>query len=361
MSCLDCPKSDQCGTCGKLDPADADMVRIKDFWTAIDRALAHVPTSIAVETRLSAAIGLQAAVRIGQGRLADLVSTSARESLKDPEPIGDTPLTPFLKKTNKECREWMEKFYVPEAIDRHFLVSLWAWQEQERRYAASAPVAPLEWPDFEKIRDSESVDECIRNLLEDQTGDNATCLVREVITQAGALPKTLHIQPGGSVVVEMTDGSLARSSDQTNWTPMASSEEFVRSGDPKDAARLVYACSGAFDYREFAGYVLNVGGVGDISDCRTFIDKKIGAPTVTRRPDETLPGLQPGQSWCCEKGCGECTPVQTEFVYRSTERPPGVVVEKEVGQVWVSGCCKADLMLWDEGKQDFVGIPAKEA
>ena len=54
MSCLDCPRSDQCGTCGKLDSADAEMSRIKDFWTAIGRALTLVPTSVAVETRLTA-------------------------------------------------------------------------------------------------------------------------------------------------------------------------------------------------------------------------------------------------------------------------------------------------------------------
>jgi hypothetical protein len=53
----------------------------------------------------------------------------------EPGPIGDKPLTPFLVKTNTECRQWMEGYYVPEAIEKHFLISLWAWQEQERRYA----------------------------------------------------------------------------------------------------------------------------------------------------------------------------------------------------------------------------------
>jgi hypothetical protein len=127
-------------------------------------------------------------------------------------------------------------------------------------------------------------------------------------------------------------------------------------GDPKDAARLVYACSGPFDHAEFASHVMNVGGVGDIDDCRTFIDKKIGQPETIRRPDEALPEIQPGQSWCCEEGCGECTPVQVEFEYSRSESPPGVIVRREVGNVWVSHCCKAGLMLWDEGKQGFINL-----
>lgn len=51
---------------------------------------------------------------------------------------GEVPAEPinseeFIQKTNRECREWMSTKYVPEAIDKHFLISLWAWQEQERR------------------------------------------------------------------------------------------------------------------------------------------------------------------------------------------------------------------------------------
>jgi hypothetical protein len=44
----------------------------------------------------------------------------------------------------------------------------------------------------------------------------------------------------------------------------------------KDAQRLVWASSKFFDERirtEFVQHVLHVGGAGDLSDCRTFIDK----------------------------------------------------------------------------------------
>lgn len=44
--------------------------------------------------------------------------------------------TPFLKKTNSECAEWMRSFYSADAIpsiERH---CTWAWQEQERRNSA---------------------------------------------------------------------------------------------------------------------------------------------------------------------------------------------------------------------------------
>lgn len=42
--------------------------------------------------------------------------------------------------------------------------------------------------------------------------------------------------------------------------------------EARDALRLVYACSGKFDYQAFASHVLRVGGTGDIHDCRTYID-----------------------------------------------------------------------------------------
>jgi hypothetical protein len=42
-----------------------------------------------------------------------------------------------------------------------------------------------EWNEASRIRDLPAVDDAIRNLLEDQTGDNATCVVREVLRAAG--------------------------------------------------------------------------------------------------------------------------------------------------------------------------------
>ena len=33
--CIECPSSDHCNTCGKHDPADSEMTRVKEFWTII--------------------------------------------------------------------------------------------------------------------------------------------------------------------------------------------------------------------------------------------------------------------------------------------------------------------------------------
>ena len=106
--CIECPSSDHCNTCGKHDPADSEMTRVKEFWTIIDKVLKHVPQTLATEARLIAAIGLQAAVRIGHRQAAD-------------------------------------------------------WLQVERGRAEA-----LAWPDFEAICDEPQVDEAIRNLLEDQ-------------------------------------------------------------------------------------------------------------------------------------------------------------------------------------------------
>lgn len=68
---------------------------------------------------------------------------------------------------------------------------------------------------------------------------------------------------------------------------------------------------------------------------------------------KNLPELAAGQSWCCSNGCGECGTKETAFEYSREEFPNGDVISK-TQRVFVSTCCDADLMLWDEGKQDFV-------
>lgn len=42
----------------------------------------------------------------------------------------------FIKKTNKDVKDWMESFYVDGANTGFDLHCLWAWQEQERRHRA---------------------------------------------------------------------------------------------------------------------------------------------------------------------------------------------------------------------------------
>lgn len=75
---------------------------------------------------------------------------------------------------------------------------------------------------------------------------------------------------------------------------------------------------------------------------------------------EVLPEITAYQVWCCSEGCGECQAVQTEFEYSSsTDLKTGLVTERRVGQVWVSACCKSDLMLWDKMKDNFVDFEIK--
>ncbi len=70
--------------------------------------------------------------------------------------------------------------------------------------------------------------------------------------------------------------------------------------------------------------------------------------------DEILPMLNSGQSWCCDKGCGTCLPMQIDFEYSRTEDLDGNLLESKTHKAWVSDCCKADLLQWDESKNEFV-------
>lgn len=69
-----------------------------------------------------------------------------------------------------------------------------------------------------------------------------------------------------------------------------------------------------------------------------------------------LPVITARQSWCCENGCGECRPVQIDFEYYREEDGNGNLIERKTEKMWASHCCGADLMLWDDDKQDFVEV-----
>lgn len=68
--------------------------------------------------------------------------------------------------------------------------ALLKWADAIERATRGVGVAPVsEWAEAERIRDLPDVDEAIRNMLEDQTGDNSTCMVRAVLAAAGvAIP-----------------------------------------------------------------------------------------------------------------------------------------------------------------------------
>ena len=54
----------------------------------------------------------------------------------------------------------------------------------ELKAAIAQPVQPPSWDEAQRVCDLPAVDEAIRNLIEDNTGDNATCLVREIMNIA---------------------------------------------------------------------------------------------------------------------------------------------------------------------------------
>lgn len=77
-----------------------------------------------------------------------------------------------------------------------------------------------------------------------------------------------------------------------------------------------------------------------------------------RSLDETLPELTATQTWCCAGGCGDCSPKEIAFPYsiiRDAETDE--LIERRTHRAYVSNCCGADLMLWDESvgtEGDFV-------
>lgn len=56
----------------------------------------------------------------------------------------------------------------------------------------------------------------------------------------------------------------------------------------------------------------------------------------------------------CAKGCGPCSVKTIDFVWREVHDRNGKLLEQNTTPVDVSACCGADLMLWDEGRQEFV-------
>lgn len=86
-----------------------------------------------------------------------------------------------------------------------------------------------------------------------------------------------------------------------------------------------------------------------------------GAPqtTILRFGGRPLPEIGERQAWCCNEGCGICSPIQVDFEYLRTTDDAGNLVESRTQKVWRSDCCNAELMLWDEIAQTFVAWETK--
>lgn len=70
-----------------------------------------------------------------------------------------------------------------------------------------------------------------------------------------------------------------------------------------------------------------------------------------------LPIINDKYDWCCENGCGRCMPVQREIViYEARDVITGEFFHRETETRWLSDCCEADLMLFDNDNEEFVNL-----
>lgn len=77
-------------------------------------------------------------------------------------------------------------------------------------------------------------------------------------------------------------------------------------------------------------------------------------PGPEPEPDWMAPPIGPRQQWCCAKGCGPCKVKTVPFAWRTIYDHGGNAIQQDTTPVDVAACCGADLMLWDEDRQDFV-------
>ena len=96
--------------------------------------------------------------------------------------------------------------YPPD--DAEWLRPFWeiGRRDAERKELISAqPVQPPSWDEAQRVCDLPAVDEAIRNLIEDNTGDNATCLVREIMNIAQPVQPADHSWKTTVTEVELDD------------------------------------------------------------------------------------------------------------------------------------------------------------
>jgi hypothetical protein len=75
---------------------------------------------------------------------------------------------------------------------------------------------------------------------------------------------------------------------------------------------------------------------------------------IEHKKEASLPEPKEGQIWCCSNGCGDCRPLPSWHEHYRCEDMQGRLLESRKERVFVSHCCRKELLLWDEGKQDFV-------
>lgn len=78
------------------------------------------------------------------------------------------------------------------------------------------------------------------------------------------------------------------------------------------------------------------------------MDTAVALPKERHIEDVVLPDLADSQQWTCENGCGNCRPVQADFEYSREETQDDVLLKSKTCKVWVSHCCKANLVLLDD-------------
>ena len=78
-------------------------------------------------------------------------------------------------------------------------------------------------------------------------------------------------------------------------------------------------------------------------------------PEQEPEPNYMVPPIGPCQQWTCANGCGACAVKTIDFEWRTiTDMRTGKVIQRDTYPIDVSSCCGAELLLWDEDKQDTV-------
>ena len=84
-------------------------------------------------------------------------------------------------------------------------------------------------------------------------------------------------------------------------------------------------------------------------------DRKSGR-MIAENPLATLPELAEGQSFSCAQcGADNIKPKHHKNVYQSSFNPQTNELIEKSEMVYISKCCLADLMVWDENLKGFIG------
>lgn len=117
----------------------------------------------------------------GQVHTLREIDHALRNAGIDPEPITDVKVPSIREQA--ELAHINDKNHTAFGTRDYAANPVKSVDEYEAELNKS-PLMRVEWAEAQRICDDPAVDEAIRNLLEDRTNDNATCMVRQIIALA---------------------------------------------------------------------------------------------------------------------------------------------------------------------------------